>query len=55
MYLNIIYGCTARFVSDLVRNPEDVFCREAAQLIITLYRLQTLHVTQGVNRIATEL
>ena len=30
-YLAILCGCTARFVSDLVGNPGDRFCRDAAQ------------------------
>ena len=31
--LAIFSGSTARFVSDLVGNPEDRFCRDAAHLI----------------------
>ena len=31
--LAILCGCTARFVSDLVGNPEDRFCHNEAQII----------------------
>ena len=32
-HLSIFCGCTARFVSDLVGNPEDRFSRDTAQIM----------------------
>ena len=34
--LAIFCGCTARFVSDLVENPEDMSSRDAAHIMKTL-------------------
>ena len=38
--LVIFFGCEARFVSDLIRNPEDRFSHDAAQIVMNLSTLQ---------------
>ena len=45
MPLAIFYGCTARFVSDLVGTPEDKFSSDAAQMFFWIVQLNSLHTS----------
>ena len=47
--LTLFCGCTARFVSDLVGNPEDIFSRDAAHFSRDSSRLIKLHISDLVN------
>ena len=40
---NIFCGCTARFLSDLVRKPEERFSRDAAQLSKNMLHYSYIH------------
>ena len=45
----IFYGCTARFISDLVGNPEDRFSHNEAHMIKQIFGRNMLYRKQQCN------